>query len=937
MKNEKQQNGGFRLQYAEIYNWGTFDKNIWRLNANGKNSLLTGANGSGKTTLVDAIITLLVPPGKRHYNQSSGAESKKERNEKTYALGAYTRVQSESGLASKTKYLRTKDDFSILLGTFYNAVTKEYLTLLQVRWFANNDLRKGYFVVPTALTIEEHLTPLDTGGVWRKRLKKKLNADEFDSFTKYSQFFSRKFGLKSDKALSLFAQTVGIKVLGNLNDFIRTNMLEEHDAEAEFVELREHYENLLSSHSAIEKAREQVNLLQPIVENGKEYHELHAKVSQLTDLQSATTPYFGNKKVDLLSDAAKSLQSDIDKKANQVADIRMDLEQLTAQRTDIQVAISTNQIYEQIQNLDKQIQQAEREREQRQSRANRYNQLAEKLDLKSDPNERLFYKTLEESSKEIEEITEESENLQNREVAVQIVLKEQENEQKVLENRLASLQTRKNRIPIEQIRIREGLLDKLNLAEADLPFAAELMKVKDSAKIWETTIEQALRPLSMCLLVPKKHYDFVVNSASRAKLNGVIYFRKIVDSPALKMGKAGKNSLANKIEIKKNHKYADWLEGVLLREFDFEVVKGYVTIPNFAQSLNEKGLVKNKELHHRDDRPTSQRHILGWDNRETILATQRELSEQREAMKQSENTMRAYQNQRSALMERRDNLNRLCSFEQYGEIDWKTLAKNVKQYESEKDKLLNSSNQLQELEGQMQQLKTQISDAEGNRERLIGQRGNLENRLENYERELKETQHLLEVQPILSNKFDKAIEAFFTGEKLMISTISRIENSVNKEISQQLSSAERSAGTTERRLSLAMQKFISPSSEILEKYPNWTADTIDLQPDISYLKEFEIIFNKINQEDLPKYQKRFKDWLNERLIFDIANFKMYGDYKNKRLTNNLEIFDESGEKRFDLESFLEFLPNRNLCRRLCSITLFPIGYHVCFFLPERSI
>ena len=118
---------GFRLSYVEIYNWGTFDGQIWKLQPNGKNSLLTGANGSGKTTLVDAMLSLLVPPNKRHYNQSSGAESKRERDENSYVLGAYGTLQSDSGLAAKTKYLRTKDDFSILLGVFFNAETKEYL------------------------------------------------------------------------------------------------------------------------------------------------------------------------------------------------------------------------------------------------------------------------------------------------------------------------------------------------------------------------------------------------------------------------------------------------------------------------------------------------------------------------------------------------------------------------------------------------------------------------------------------------------------------------------------------------------------------------------------------------------------------------------------------------------------------------------------------
>jgi len=371
-KNGTTEAGGYRLQYIEIFNWGTFDQKIWRLKPNCKNSLLTGANGSGKTTLVDAIITLLVPPGKRHYNQSSGTTSKRERNEKTYTLGAYVTVQSESGLAAKTKHLRTKDDFSILLGVFYNPATKDYCSLAQVFWFSNNDLKKAYFIAPTALTVEEHFIPLDTGGVWKKRLKKTTQAESFDSFSKYQQVFTKRFGLKSAKALTLFAQTVGIKVLGNLNDFIRTNMLEEHDAEAEFTDLRAHYENLLSAHQAIEKAREQANLLQPIVENGATFHQLEKEVNELIQLQESITPFFAKKKKTLLNESLKSLKNDIIKRENQLVDIRQEIARQGNQRTDLQVAISTDKVYEQVQNLDKQIQQAEREQEQQKNRANRY-------------------------------------------------------------------------------------------------------------------------------------------------------------------------------------------------------------------------------------------------------------------------------------------------------------------------------------------------------------------------------------------------------------------------------------------------------------------------------------------------------------------------------------------------------------------------------------
>ena len=79
---------GFRLQRLEVYNWGTFDGEVWTLDLAGATSLLTGDVGSGKSTLVDAIITLLVPPRRVTYNKAADA-SAKERSLNSYVRGYY--------------------------------------------------------------------------------------------------------------------------------------------------------------------------------------------------------------------------------------------------------------------------------------------------------------------------------------------------------------------------------------------------------------------------------------------------------------------------------------------------------------------------------------------------------------------------------------------------------------------------------------------------------------------------------------------------------------------------------------------------------------------------------------------------------------------------------------------------------------------------------
>ncbi len=895
-KNGTAETGGYRLQYIEIYNWGTFDQKIWRLRPNCKNSLLTGANGSGKTTLVDAIITLLVPPGKRHYNQSSGTTSRRERNEKTYTLGAYVTVQSESGLAAKTKHLRTKDDFSILLGIFYNPATKDYCTLAQVRWFSNNDLKKGYFIAPTALTVEEHFIPLDTGGVWKKRLKKEVKAEEFDSFSKYQQVFSKRFGLKSQKALTLFAQTVGIKVLGNLNDFIRTNMLEEHDAEGEFLNLREHYENLLSAHQAIEKAREQANLLQPIVENGEAFHTMEKEVIQLTRLQESIPPYFAKKKKILLEESLKSLENDITKRENQLTDLRQEIAQQNIQRTDLQIAISTDKVYEQVQNLDKQIQQSEREQEQLKSRAKRYNQLATTLECKSDPNEKAFYKALTDSKKEISTLETDLEELRTAEVDIQIELNGVKSKEAELEVQVVSLQKRTNRIPLTQIRIRTALLEKLDLSETVLPFAAELIKIKEGEKEWETVIEQALHVLGMTLLVPEKHFDAVLAFVHKGKLNGKISFRKIEEGNVDKI-KPVKKSILQKVAIKQNHPYTNWLEHLIYTEYNFIPEKGYSHIEKHAQSLTDRGIIKNHLLYEREDSADSKnksQHILGWDNKASITALKLELADFEKKIDQFQQTIKNNHKRRQVATTRKDQLTRFIGFEQFGEIDWKSAQKNIQQYQSEKNKLVNSSNQLQELESQLKILVVQIENLDGDRDRLIEQKGTLQNRFDNYQQQLKEAEETLaQLQQETTKGFQKELDKLVAEENLIVSTIGKTENKINREVGKQREEKAKELGKIEKRLSLAMQRFITPTPVILAKYPNWTADTINFQPDIKYLKEFKTLYDKIRQEDLPKHQKRFKDWLNERLIFDIANFKTSLENKEVQILESVEEINSS--------------------------------------------
>ena len=221
---------GFRLHRLEVFNWGTFDGRVWTLNLDGRNALLTGDIGSGKSTLVDAVTTLLVPAHRIAYNKAAGADSK-ERTLRSYVLGHYKSGRNELSGAARPVALRDHNNYSVILGVFHNAGYDQTVTLAQVFWMKDAQGQPARFFVGAerAMSIAADFAHFgsDIAGL-RKKLRG-LGAEVSDSFPPYGAWFRRRFGIENEQALELFHQTVSMKSVGSLTDFVRSHMLEPFD------------------------------------------------------------------------------------------------------------------------------------------------------------------------------------------------------------------------------------------------------------------------------------------------------------------------------------------------------------------------------------------------------------------------------------------------------------------------------------------------------------------------------------------------------------------------------------------------------------------------------------------------------------------------------------------------------------------------------------
>ncbi|MGO1339323.1 MAG: ATP-binding protein, partial [Cellulosimicrobium funkei] len=224
---------GFRLERLEVLNWGTFDQRVWAFDLDGRNALLTGDIGSGKSTIVDAVTTLLVPSHRISYNKAAGAGAR-ERSLRSYVAGHYKSERDEATGTTRHVGLRERGTYSVVLGRFSNRGFDQEVTLAQVFWLAPGQAGQPdrFFVTADRpLTITEDFAGFGGDVTALRRRLRESGAQVRDHFPDYGRDFRRLLGIPSEQAMDLFHQTVSMKSVGDLGEFVREHMLEPFDAD----------------------------------------------------------------------------------------------------------------------------------------------------------------------------------------------------------------------------------------------------------------------------------------------------------------------------------------------------------------------------------------------------------------------------------------------------------------------------------------------------------------------------------------------------------------------------------------------------------------------------------------------------------------------------------------------------------------------------------
>lgn len=594
---------GFRLQRLEVFNWGTFDKRVWTLQLDGLNGLLTGDIGSGKSTLVDAITTLLVPSNRIAYNKAAGADNK-ERTLRSYVLGNYKSERNEVTGASKPVSLRDNNSYSVILGVFHNAGFDKTVSLAQVFWMkeAQGQPARFFLGAERALTITSDFANF---GSDIAQLRKKLRApgaELFDSFPPYAAWFRRRFGIENDQALELFHQTVSMKSVGNLTDFVRSHMLEPFDVVPRIQALIGHFDDLSRAHQAVLKAQQQVELLTPLVADCSRHGVLVAEVEDLRHCRENLRAYFAGLKLGLLDKRLGLLAEERERTDGQVQRLDGIREEQVRQIDELKRAISDNG-GDRLERLAADIRQKEQSRDKRKFKAERYGQLAAVLDVPVATDVATFTGQRGQFKVWREDVMGRDVDLQNSLTEHGVTLRQGKQEHDQLGAEIDSLKRRRSNIDDQQIQIRSALCAALRLNVDDMPFTGELIQVRDDEHDWEGAAERLLHGFGLALLVPDAHYKAVAEWVDSSHLRGrLVYFqvrpRKAGELPALH-----RDSLVRKLSIKPDTPHYDWLERELAHRFDVACCATQEQFRREARAISRAGQIKDPSgRHEKDDR-----------------------------------------------------------------------------------------------------------------------------------------------------------------------------------------------------------------------------------------------------------------------------------------------------------------------------------------------
>lgn len=875
---------GYRLDHIEVFNWGTFDKQVWRLTPGAETSLLTGDIGSGKSTIVDAITTLLMPAHRIAYNKAAGAEAK-ERTLRSYVEGHYKSERIEASGHSRAIGLRTgAKTYSVILGVFVNDGYGESVTLAQVFQQREQTGQPYRFFVTASKELAIAADFADFGSDLRD-LRKRLRAsgaEIFDEFPKYATSLRRLLCIRSEQALDLFHQTVSMKSVGNLNEFVRDHMLEPSDASGRVRDIIAHFEDLTKAHDAVKRAREQLEALDPIVATAEKYDAALAERADQERQRDAVRLFVAESRSRMLGEEIAARQVEAEQLFAEKADSERTAELLAGERDDL-IAERERSGGDRIGELERLAREAHAQADERRKRRALFDAAVADAGLAQVADPAGFSALANVIAAERPRLETRRRETDHRMADLMGEITRIERERGSLTDELESLTRRTSNLPASHTDLREQLCSELRLTAEDLPYAGELVDVTEEHAEWRGAAERVLRGFALSLLVPQEHYNEVARWVNGRRLifrgrdgrqHGTKLVYERVPDRRIPLRPAGHDHLvlADCLETKAGP-FSDYLADELIKRADYRCVETLAQFGQERRAVTREGQVRSGERHEKDDRTRvddPRTWVLGWANERKIAALQHEVAELDRAHATAHEELGRVDGERDALRRRHDAFTSLAGFLAWGEIDVAEARERAVLHEEEKARLEAGSSRLSEITQALARVDSRQRAVRTQIDGLTGRLATLQAAVRANEADKARDDGLLAEQSAsdlaAAREAYEALDARLgkkrpthsgqwpeAGERLTEELYKRIDR-INRELG---------------GFSQSLGQYMA---EVLRRWPELRSE---MDATAEARADYVALHASVRDDDLPRFEAEFKRQLNTETIRELAQFNSW--------------------------------------------------------------
>ncbi|WP_420554253.1 ATP-binding protein [Neptuniibacter marinus] len=876
--NELFSNNRVWVSQIDCINWGTFDgHHSATLTPDGL--MVTGETGAGKSTLIDGYITLLQGTNGRYNVAAAQDGQSRDRDVLSYIRGYY--ASSDSG---ENDCLRSDTVASAIRArfTFEDGRTLIAALILSIEGTSRSksDVKRMYILMNDDLSITDLYRAYAED---KRRFKKQLSENNqcivrTDSYKEYRSHLLQSLGIENENAISLLCRAMGLKQIRNLDEMLRSLVLEEGDFKQRAESSLEESAALHEINDAILDAEEQIEELETI----KNQHDLHSEAESLlkeaeTDTVHARS-FFAHSTIPHLLRAKKISKQEADSVAEEISNNES---QKSSLKSEYEVYRREFENFggNQIEALEKEADSVRDVLETREEQARLYANIAQSLSLNALISLANFEQNRAQKSESIEAIEGSQADTRNEISKVSHKLINVENEINSTQLEIDDLAQRRSNVPMPYQKLRDKISEDLNIDPESLIYMAEIMKVKSSESEWQGAIERALGMRKLTLLVPAADEHRVTQYVNRRHLGLNFKARSVTPGAKFAMPTFKDDGFLRKLDWK-DHPYRETVKN-LLAHIDLKCVTE-AEISMVSHAMTKEGLIHyEKGQFSKDDRHKindKTRWSLGFSSQDRMNALNELLSKlepQLEELSQESEKLNIRLETLSTQKEKWEQLNQYT----WDAINFHPKMDELKRLEERLEDLRNNQQDAARAEEKMRDVEGRIKAIEDTVHKLVADQTRKDDR---YKKVCKEHEKMeLESQgfSMIEDSVIQRLSVYLTdlsditdSEKIIddaAKSVSKAFEAIHKKTTEQ----KGKISNAESNIKLAIKRY--KSKENWEVYScNWGLEFEDRH---EYIEHYSSLVN----EGLPNLKERFQNKLNSQTTSSLSS--LVNHYRDERL------------------------------------------------------